>query len=465
MLTAFDLWRSGAISLDIAAAAWGTRAGVGARQQSRLAALLAHAAAHSPLYRERLAGHDPAAMPLQGIAPVSKAELMHRFDDWVTDPRLKLDALLRFAADPARIGQACAEGCLMWTSSGSSGEPGVFVQDAQAIAVYDALEALRRPPLRSLASRLGGGWPASERIAFVGATTGHFASTVSMERMRRLLPNLTATLRGFSFLQPTAQLAAQLEAFAPTVLATYPTVALLLAEEARGGRLSIAPQEVWTGGETLTPATRALVERSFGCRVGNHYGASEFLAIASDCRCGQLHVNADWVILESVDEHHAPVPDGQRGDTTLLTNLANHLQPLIRYDLGDRIGLLSGPCACGSPLPRVEVDGRCDDLLALRDARRRVVRLAPLALATVLEEQAQVFEFQLVQTGEASLRLSIDAGGDAGRRELGRACAALAGYLQAQGLPRVRVDAACGVPSRRGATGKLQRVVAQRKST
>jgi hypothetical protein len=50
--------------------------------------------------------------------------------------------------------------------------------------VYDALEALRRPvlrPFRSFFDPLGIG----ERIAFVGATGGHFASTVSVERLRR----------------------------------------------------------------------------------------------------------------------------------------------------------------------------------------------------------------------------------------------------------------------------------------
>ena len=36
---------------------------------------------------------------------------------------------------------------------------------------------------------------------------------------------------------------------------------------------------------------------------------------------------------------HRPVPAGRLSHTTLLTNLANHLQPLIRFDIGDRIVL------------------------------------------------------------------------------------------------------------------------------
>jgi hypothetical protein len=62
-------------------------------------ALASHAdaaalARHSALYRPLLQGHDPAA-PLQTLAalPVQhKAGLMRRFDDWVTDPALRLQA-------------------------------------------------------------------------------------------------------------------------------------------------------------------------------------------------------------------------------------------------------------------------------------------------------------------------------------------------------------------------------------
>jgi len=54
VLPPFDPWRSGAVALDVAATTWGSRRGVLDRQQRRLAALLAGAAAHCPAYRERL---------------------------------------------------------------------------------------------------------------------------------------------------------------------------------------------------------------------------------------------------------------------------------------------------------------------------------------------------------------------------------------------------------------------------
>ena len=40
-------------------------------------------------------------------------------------------------------------------------------------------------------------------------------------------------------------------------------------------------------------------------------------------------------------------PD-QPSHTVLITNLANWVQPIIRYNLGDSITAISGPCSCGS---------------------------------------------------------------------------------------------------------------------
>ena len=315
-----DPWQTGLAAIDVLAVSAGGPRMLADRRQARLAALL-EAAGASPVYRQRLAGRR-GGDSLDGIAPIAKRELMQHFEAWVTEPALRLPVLQAFVADPARIGEAFDGRYVVWESSGSSGEPGLFVQDARAMAVYDALEGLRRPPLNPL-RRWFDPWCLGERIAFVGATTGHFASTVSMQRLRRLQPGLAHRLQGFDFLQPLPELIEQLHRHAPTVLATYPSTALLLAEEARAGRLQLSLAEVWTGGESLSAAMRVEIEAAFGCLAANSYGASEFLAIAVPCRLGALHLNADWVMLEPVDERGRAVPAGVCGATTWLTNLAD----------------------------------------------------------------------------------------------------------------------------------------------
>ena len=329
MLPPFDPWLSGIVAVDVAVASRAGADALAARRARRLADLLASAARGSRLYRRLLKGRDPAGLRLEDLPIMRKVDLMRQFDDWVTDPELRLDALRRFTADRSRIAEPFLGRYVVWESSGTSGEPGIFVQDASAMAVYDALEALRRPPLRPL-QRLLDPWCLGERIVFVGATGGHFASTVSMERLRRLDPALSGSVHGISFLQPTHQLVAELRTLAPTIIATYPSAAVLLAEEHLAGRLEPAPREMWTGGETLTPAMRRFVQQAFGCPVTNSYGASESLSLASECHCGCLHLNSDWAILESVDDRGLALPVDEAGATTLLTNLANHLRPLLR---------------------------------------------------------------------------------------------------------------------------------------
>ena len=459
MLPPFDPWVSCSIAADVAAAAHAGSQALAARQARRLNELLAAVARGSGLYRRLLKGRDPASVRLADLPVMRKADLMRQFDDWVTDPELKLDALRRFIADPGRIGDPFLGRYVVWESSGSSGEPGIFVQDASAMAVYDALEALRRPLLRPL-QRLLDPWGLGERSVFVGATGGHFASTVSIERLRRLNPSLARRLHSVSFLQPLQALVAELNALAPTAIATYPSAAVLLAEERLAGRLKVAPQAMWTDGETLSPAMRAFVKQAFGCPVVDSYGASEFLSLASECLHGCLHLNSDWVILESVDDRGHPVPAGKAGATTLLTNLANHVQPLIRYDLGDCLTLHASVCACGSHLPAIEVQGRSDDTLRLGRPGAQAVRVLPLALSTVLEDEAGLFDFQLVQKGPCELLLSTGLRGQAGSSALRRARTVLAAFLAQQGAASVQIRCRSGQPGRRGRSGKVQRVIA-----
>ncbi|MEF7612769.1 AMP-binding protein [Aquincola sp. MAHUQ-54] len=458
MADAFDPWQSAAIAADVVAAGASPQA-LAQRRASRLATLLRAARRRSPLCREMLAPYgDLAGVALQDLPVMRKPQLMARFDDWVGDRALSLPALRRFVADRTRIAQPFLGRYTVWESSGSSGEPGLFVQDPQAMAVYDALEAWRRPLVRPLL-RLVDPLYLGERIAFVGAIDGHFATTVSLQRLRRLNPAWGAVLRFVSFLQATPALVAALDAYRPTIVATYPSAAVMLAQEHRVGRLRHAPAEVWMGGETLTPAMRRFVTETFGCAVVNSYGASEFLALASECSHGSLHLNSDWAILEPVDGAGRPVPAGETGSTALLTNLANHVQPLIRYDLGDRVTLRPQGCACGSARPVVEVEGRCDDTLYVPAAQGGRVSILPLAVCTVLEEAAGLFDFQLVQVRPGRLVLSTAQPGRTGDDALQRARASLAAFLSAQGAPHVQIACRHAGPDVRGRSGKVQRVV------
>ncbi len=437
---------------------WTRRAGpaaIAAAAQDRLRALVRFARDRSPLYRELYRLLPPDCDALDALPIVTKPQLMPHFEQWVTDPAIRLPALQAFLDDRRHVGEQYLGRYFVWKSSGSSGVPGIFLQDADALSVYDAL-VLAQIDVSAWSADYAVRMAASNaRAALIVATGDHFASIASWQRARRLNPALQT--RSFSVLTPVPQLVAELNAYRPAFLASYPTVLCLLAEEQRQGRLHIAPSSLWSGGECLAATAHADIERVFGCPLSNEYGASECLSIAYECRAGWLHVNADWVQLEAVDADYRPVPAGVPSHTTLLTNLINRVQPIIRYDLGDSIVVNPRPCSCGNPLPAIQVAGRRDEVLVVRDREGREVQLLPMALTTVVEAATRLHRYQLVQTAPDHLvvRIDADATAEARARAWDAVRKALADHLAAQGVGNVRVTLDRQGPELAAPGGKL----------
>lgn len=462
MGTIFDAWQFSLASFEVASASHVTGEALAQLRHRRLTSLLRAVSASSKLYSERLAGLAPQADALPHMQPVTRQELMARFSDWVSDPSLRLEELTAFTADPANAGEPYLGKYLVWESSGTSGSPGIFVQDARCMALYDALESQRRGRTQATA-RLLDPFFLGERIAFVGAVSGHFASYITMERLRRLQPWLASSVRSFSIMQPLDDLVRALEAFAPTVLTTYPTAAAMLGHEVDQGRLYLPSlREVWTGGETLGHQLRKRLQKQLGATVHNSYGASEFLAMGWECDHGYMHLNSDWVLLEPVDDRYRPVPRGEPSASVLLTHLANTAQPLIRYDLGDHLTLSPETCTCGCPLPVFEVQGRRDDTLKVSGPGGRSVLLLPLALTTVLEESAGLFDFQICQKDDRTLVLRLPSEGREGRAALTKARRVLSAFVEAQGALPITVKGELGVRVPRGRSGKSCRILPYR---
>jgi phenylacetate-coenzyme A ligase PaaK-like adenylate-forming protein len=316
------------------------------------------------------------------------------------------------------------------------------------------------------------------RAAALIADGDHFAGIVLTESARRRSPRIARRVRVFSVLRPLPDLVADLNDFQPTVLYGYPSAMVQLAAEQRAGRLGIHPLLAVASGESLAAHAAAEIEAALGCRVTERYLASEALALTSRCRQGLLHVNADWNIVEPVDDAFRPVPPGELSHTVLVTNLANRVQPLIRYNLGDRVQLAAGPCACGSPFPTLRVEGRSGGVLSFAAADRtgsdgagsdgtgsdgavpdgKVVTVLPLALGTVIEETAGVRRFQAIRTGPGSLtvrlELSPEAGAAAVRAAVGER---LGAFFAAQGAAGVDVRFS-DEPPRPDRSGKFREV-------
>src|SRR6266704_2115337 len=119
------------------------RSAIDAARASRASSLIAFARKHSPWYRRAWDGLPQRALTLAELPVATKRELMAHFDKWVTDRRVDREGIEAFLADRTHIGERYLDEYVVWKSSGSNGEPGIFVQNESALATYDALIAVQ----------------------------------------------------------------------------------------------------------------------------------------------------------------------------------------------------------------------------------------------------------------------------------------------------------------------------------
>jgi phenylacetate-CoA ligase len=442
--------------------AWFTRtagqAAIASTRATRTAALIRFAREQSRYYRRAWRGLPDRELALSELPVATKRDLMTHFDDWVTDPQVTRAGVDAFTADRAHIGERYLGRYIVWKSSGSTGEPGVYVQDEDALLTYDALIVLQLAAARLAGSYAWGVLSRGGRAALIAATGDHFASIASWQRVCRGTPWPNA--RAFSVMGPLPRLVAELNAYQPAFLASYPTMLALLAQEQAAGRLRVQAACLWSGGEYLAPSAAIAIERAFGCPLLNEYGASECMAIAAGCREGWLHVNEDWVVVEPVDRNYRPVAPGEASHTVLLTNLANRVQPVVRYDLGDSVVAAQGRCRCGNFMLAIRAQGRNDDVVTFHSVEGRAISLLPLALTTVVEDAADIHRFQLVARPPRQLALRLDIDDPVRRGSVWlQVSKALVRYLSEQSLANIDVVLDTLPPVVDPRSGKLRSVI------
>lgn len=442
-------------------------AAIAARQRARMAELVDFARGHSRVYGELYQGlpgrvEDPRLLPVTG-----KAALMARFDEWVTDPHVSRERVEAFVADPALIGRpfpgapcgSCADYTVA-TTSGTTGTRGMFLLDERALAVATALSARMLSTwldLSALPRLIAARGPAGD---------GHrHRWALRLDRGGRpAAPHQT---------RPPAD---------PGVVGAHPAAGaggpaervparrarplrhhrgLVVATEQQAGRLRIRPALVALAAEGLPSGEIARIAAAFGAAVGNSYAATECPFLSYSCRQGWLHVNADWAILEPVDADHRPTPPGQQSHTVLVTNLANRVQPILRYDLGDSVVARPDPCPCGSSLPAIRVQGRTADLLTFPTApgsTGSTVTITPLTLSTRLDRLPSLALFQILQTAPTELSVRLQPAPDATAQQAwADVHCELTALLATHGLAQVTVRRAEHAPQ--PATGGKYRLV------
>lgn len=362
---------------------------VAAHRTEQLRLLRGYAYTHSPFYRSFHAGME--ARPHDQLPVLTKTMLMNAFDDVVTDRRV------RFATVHAHLDKLTSDELFLGKyrvtrTSGSTGNPGIFLSTpmewASIVASYSRAQEwagitaplTRRTRLAVVSSRVA--WHQSARVG---------ASVDSP-----FLP-----IRRFDATEPLETIVAGLNAWQPENLIAYASMARVLAEEQLSGRLRISPRAVMSASEVLTQESRAKIEHAWHSQPFDVYAATETAGIASECSHHRLHLFEDLVITEVVDEGNQPVPRGEFGAKVLVTVLFSRTQPLIRYEMSDRVALSPERCDCGLPFALIGgIEGRAEDILQLPGRGGDSVRIHPNVFHKLLES-LPVQGWQVVQEHDA----------------------------------------------------------------
>jgi phenylacetate-CoA ligase len=364
---------------------------VRAERDLRLRALLGVAKERSSWHRDRLADirvDSFGVAQLADLAPMSKDDLLANFDAILTDPRLSLGAveahLERLSSDAYLHDEHHAI-----ASGGSSGQRGVFVYDWAGWATYylsiarwHAYDRQHDPALAAAPSVEG-------MVAADKPTHGSSAQGQTFSNPQVRMERIPITL-------PIDEVVARLNALHPTTIRGYPSALHQLSLESEAGRLGIAPLRVRCVGEPLLPEVRDRLERAWGVPVHSQWIASEAGCLGYSCVRGRgMHTNDDLVIVEPVDDQGRPVLPGQSSAKIYITNLFNHVLPLIRFEVTDEMTVIDGSCLCGSAYTWIEeVQGRLDDSLHYADG----LTVHPIVLRSPLGRQRTISEYQVHQT-------------------------------------------------------------------
>jgi phenylacetate-CoA ligase len=375
-----------------------TRAEIEAIKLRTFRALVRHANAHAPYYaniiRERGISLDtctPADFPV-----LTKPLLMANFDGIVTNRRVTKKIVADFLSRSTDPKDMLLDDLTVMHTSGTSGEVGYFLyapadyrrMRAAAMRNRELFRALF-PGLRLRLRRI--------RVAFYGATGGHFAGATSMASMQRGIRRLFIDARAFEVNTPLPEVVAGLNRFRPDVLWGYTTALKLLGEEQRAGRLNIDPMAVAATGEMVTSADLKFLSAAFGAAAASIYACTEHMMLGISNPGGDTMTLLDDNLIFEFHEDHS-----------IITNLFNFTMPLIRYRMSDILRPVGPPDA-----PRIVIEnlvGRTEQMPMFVNSAGAKDFISPHTINEIFV--AGVTRFQMQITGPASFRfpICVDAG-------------------------------------------------------
>ena len=378
-----------------------TRTHLKVYQSKALQQLREYAYAHSLFYQRFHKGLFER--PLQDLPVLTKSMLMEYFDDLMTDRSVHLDAVRAFSENK-KEDHLFLDRYRVTATSGSTGRPGFFLFNPQEWSTIVASFA-RGQEWAGLNVSI---FHQRKMATVASISPWHMSSQVAKTATSWWTPSLR--LPSTDSLESIVQ---ELNRWQPNILIAYASMARILADEQLAGHLHIQPQKTFTSSEVLTEETRHLVKSAWGDEPFNQYGATETADIAAEySTCRHMHLFEDLVIGEVVDENYRPVPAGSYGSKLLVTTLFSRTQPLIRYELNDRVRLSTESCSSDLPFAVLEsIQGRVEETLSFPAKSGGRVAVQSLFFNRIMDI-LPVSGWQVIQNADDTLTVLLSGAHD-----------------------------------------------------
>jgi phenylacetate-CoA ligase len=164
------------------------------------------------------------------------------------------------------------------------------------------------------------------------------------------------------------------------------------------------------GGEPMSVRTESLLEE-WGVRCHEMTTLGDVCGAVACQESAGFHAWEDLAFVEHLElDGPNPVRDGGRGEL-VVTSLADHTGPVVRYRTGDIVELTRERCRCGRTHARFSVLGRKEDELVL-DGRSFLPRDLWPAIEAVPQTRSGIFQLIRPQRECTELRLRVGFSGD-----------------------------------------------------
>jgi len=353
-----------------------------AHQLQQLKATLLDVGAHVPYYRAlfQSAGFDPNA--ITSVADLQRLPFLTK-------------AIIRANTDGLK--HAHAQGLARFNTGGSSGEPLIFFIGNKRVS-HDVAAKWR-------ATRWWGVDIGDPEIVVWGSPI----ELGKQDRIKAVRDKLLRTQLLPAFEMSDEKLdgfVATIRSVRPKMLFGYPSALTHIARHAQKCGLTMSDLGIkvaFVTSERLYDDQRATISQVFGCPVANGYGGRDAGFIAHECPAGGMHITADDLIVEIVNDAGEVQPPGVAGEI-VVTHLATNDFPFIRYRTGD-VGVLDNQlCSCGRGLPLLkEIQGRSTDFVVAANG----TVMHGLSLVYILRDLPGMKSFKVVQKTLQQTRVLI----------------------------------------------------------